>query len=243
MNEITFYKDRVCLNVLTSDIENAMELCKVTDGNIVLGLLTKNYLTTEAAIADIRNYQTKLGNKVSIGLGAGDAKQWLMVSEVSERVVPQHVNQVFSSIGYTRAKVGLKPWINCLIKPSKIKNHVIISTGYLSKKQEPAIVPIETAVVMAKEMGANAIKYFPMNGLETKEQFKQVCEQCSNHDMAIEPTGGIDLQNFAEILDIALKSGVAKIIPHVYSSIIDEQSGKTKVEDVKQLYDTIKGIV
>jgi len=34
---------------------------------------------------------------------------------------------------------------------------------------------------------------------------------------------------------IALESGVSKVIPHVYSSIIDKASGETRVEDVKQL--------
>ncbi|MDI5754392.1 KDGP aldolase, partial [Salmonella enterica subsp. enterica serovar Montevideo] len=44
----------------------------------------------------------------------------------------------------------------------------------------------------------------------------------------LEPTGGIDLENFAEILHIALDAGVSKIIPHIYSSIIDKVSGNNR---------------
>ncbi|MEG1214420.1 MAG: KDGP aldolase, partial [Leclercia sp.] len=44
-----------------------------------------------------------------------------------------------------------------------------------------------------------------------------------------------DLDNFTEILQIALDAGVSKIIPHIYSSIIDKVSGNTRPDDVRQL--------
>ncbi|HBX06307.1 MAG TPA: 2-dehydro-3-deoxyphosphooctonate aldolase, partial [Leclercia adecarboxylata] len=45
-----------------------------------------------------------------------------------------------------------------------------------------------------------------------------VAEACARHDFWLEPTGGIDLENYEEILQIALDAGVSKIIPHIYSS-------------------------
>ena len=39
-----------------------------------------------------------------------------------------------------------------------------------------------------------------------------------------------------EIVQIAVDAGVKKIIPHVYSSIIDKTTGDTNVEDVKTLH-------
>ena len=51
------------------------------------------------------------------------------------------------------------------------------------------------------------------------------------------------LNNFKEILSIAVNAGVKKVIPHVYSSIIDKETGKTRVEDVKVLYELIKEVV
>ena len=61
-----------------------------------------------------------------------------------------------------------------------------------------------------------------------------------SHDFYLEPTGGIDLDNFAEILQIAVDAGVKKIIPHVYSSIIDSETGDTRPEDVRRLLKMMK---
>ena len=58
---------------------------------------------------------------------------------------------------------------------------------------------------------------------------------CAEHDFYLEPTGGIDLDNYEAILKIALNAGVKKVIPHIYTSIIDKVTGATRTEDVKQL--------
>ena len=59
----------------------------------------------------------------------------------------------------------------------------------------------------------------------------------------MEPTGGIDLENFEPIMEIALAAGVTKIIPHIYSSIIDSASGHTRPEDVKTLLASVKKLL
>ena len=59
----------------------------------------------------------------------------------------------------------------------------------------------------------------------------------------IEPTGGIDLDNFGVILQTCLQAGMPRVMPHVYTSIIDPQNGETRPEDIKQLMDMIKAIV
>ena len=110
-----------------------------------------------------------------------------------------------------------------------------ISTGPLSSKAADGIVPVETAIALLKDMGGSSIKYFPMGGLKCRDEYKAVAEACARHDFWLEPTGGIDLENYAEILQIALDAGVSKIIPHIYSSIIDKVSGNTRPEDVRQL--------
>ena len=50
----------------------------------------------------------------------------------------------------------------------------------------------------------------------------------------------LDLENFEEIVQIAVDAGVKKIIPHVYSSIIDQETGDTRTEDVKTLLTMMK---
>ena len=118
-----------------------------------------------------------------------------------------------------------------------------ISTGPLSNGAADGIVPLETAIALLKDMGGSSIKYFPMGGLKHRAEFEAVAKACAAHDFWLEPTGGIDLENYSEILKIALDAGVSKIIPHIYSSIIDKASGNTRPADVRQLLEMTKQLV
>src|SRR5699024_12141492 len=104
----------------------------------------------------------------------------------------------------------------------------------------PAFVPFKIAIDLVEDMGGKALKFFPMKGLSVWEGYKAVAEACAEADFGLVPTGGIDLENFADILDIALKAGVPKVIPHVYSSIIDKATGETRVADVERLFAMIQ---
>lgn len=244
MKSPKFYKDRVCLNVLVGSLENAKECYQATEGHVVLGLLSKNYENNETAIEDMKKYAQAVGNAISVGLGAGDPNQSAMVSRLSKQLKPQHINQVFTGAATSREAVGTdEPFINALVSPTGKVGYVNIATGPHSSKEKPAEIPVETAIGLLKDMGANSIKYFPMNGLSCREEYEYLAKACAKSDFSLEPTGGIDLDNFEEILKIALDAGVKKIIPHVYSSIIDKETGNTKVEDVKTLYEIIKRIV
>lgn len=236
-----YLNDKICLNVLANSLENAKEVYQAAKGHVLVGLLSKNYETVQEAVDDMKRYAQEIDNSISVGLGAGDPKQWKMVAEISQEVQPQHVNQVFTGIGHTRALLGQNETVvNGLISPSGIVGMVKISTGPLSSQDEPAIVPIETAIDMLKDMGCSSVKFFPMKGLSTKEEYQAVCQACAKMDFMMEPTGGIDLTNFEEICKIALDAGVKKIIPHVYTSIVDKETGKTKVEDVQKLLEIME---
>lgn len=243
MKGLNFYKDRVCLNCLTNSIQNAIEICEAAENNVAVGILSTNYPDVASAVEDMKKYQTEVDNNISVGLGAGNPGQWKAVAEISGQIKPKHINQTFTAGGYTRALAGEGPWMNSMVSPCGKVGYVKVSTGYLAKNQEPAIVPVATAIAMAKEEGANSLKYFPMGGLKCKEEYEAVAKACAENDFCLEPTGGIDLVNFEEILSIAVDAGVKKIIPHVYSSIIDETTGATKIEDVKTLYAIIKKLV
>ncbi|PKM66412.1 MAG: 2-dehydro-3-deoxyphosphooctonate aldolase [Firmicutes bacterium HGW-Firmicutes-19] len=236
-----WYKDQVCLNVLAKDVENAKEVYKVAEGHVLVGVLSANYDSVTSAVEDMKRYQNELDNNISVGLGGGNPAQWKMVAEISEILKPEHSNQIFSAVGYTRAKLGESGMINALVSPSGTPGMVKISTGPLSSKAIAAIIPVETAIAMIKEMGGNSVKYFPMKGLLTKDEYIAVAKACAKDDFMLEPTGGIDLSNFEEIVKIAKEAGVKRIIPHVYSSIMDEE-GKTKVTDVGILMEIIKKI-
>lgn len=236
-----FYNDLICLNVLASDVNNAKAILDATEGHVVVGLLSANYLSTDAAVEDMRAYDKALHGAVSVGLGAGDPNQWKMVADICKQYEPEHVNQVFTAVGQTRTSVNNDTtFINCLVNPLDKLDYVNIATGPLSSERKPIKAHIKTAIAMIRDMGGNSVKFFPMNGLQTIEQYKRVAKACAEEDFALEPTGGLDLDNFEEIVSIALEAGVKKVIPHVYSSIIDADSGETKIDDVEKLYEIMK---
>lgn len=231
-----FYRNRVCLNVLAGSKENASDIYAAAEGHVLVGVLSKNYPSVESAVADMREYAALIDNALSVGLGAGDPNQSAMVSEISRQVQPQHVNQVFTGVATSRALLGqYDTVVNGLVSPTGTPGWVKISTGPLSSQSADGVVPVATAIALLKDMGGSSIKYFPMGGLQCRDEYQAVAEACARHDFWLEPTGGIDLDNFTEILQIALDAGVSKIIPHIYSSIIDKVSGNTRPDDVRQL--------
>lgn len=240
-----FYKNRVALNVLANSVENANEVFTAAEGYVLVGILSKDYPTVEEAVAAMRVYGKEIEEAVSIGLGAGDNRQSAVVAEIAKHYPGTHINQVFPAVGATRANIGEKDsWINSLVSPTGKVGYVNISTGPISSMQNcKAIVPIKTAIALVRDMGGNALKYFPMNGLSCEEEFRAVAKVCGEEGFALEPTGGIHKENFEQILRITLEANVPKVIPHVYSSIVDEKTGSTKIEDIRKLLEIVKRLV
>mgnify|MGYP001777363315 CR=1 FL=1 len=244
MSRINYYHDRVCLNVLAGNLQNAKDVYEAAEKYVEVGVLSSNYPDVASAVEDMKKYMEVLEGNVSVGLGGGNPNQWKAVGDIAKEIKAHHFNQVFSAVGYTRANVD-NDWahINALVSPTGTPGMVKISTGPLSKDaKEPAIVPVDTAIAMIKEMGGNSVKFFPMGGLKCKDEMKAVAEACARNDFIMEPTGGITLENFREIMETILNAGVKQVIPHVYSSIQDENHC-TKVEDVKKLMEIVKELV
>ncbi len=239
-----YLQNQICLNVLANSIENAKECYEAAEGHILLGVLSKNYETDEAAVKEMKQYQEAIHNALSIGLGAGDPNQSQMVTRLAQILQPQHVNQVFTGVGASRALLGqAETVVNGLVSPTGKEGYVNIATGPLSSQGTAGVVTIETAIRLLQDMGGTSIKFFPMKGLAHLKEYEAVAQACGYYDFALEPTGGIDLDNFEEIVQIAVDAGVKKIIPHVYSSIIDPVTGNTRPEEVRQLLEIMKKIV
>lgn len=243
MEGLNFYKGRVCLNCLTNSIENAKAIYAAAEGHVAVGILSADYPDVDSAVEDMKRYQEAVDNNISVGLGAGNPGQWKAVAEISGQIIPKHINQTFTAGGYTRAKTGPGPFMNSMVAPCGKPGYVKVSTGPLCRDEEPAVVPVKTAIAMAKEQGADSLKYFPMGGLKVREEYEAVAKACAETGFGLEPTGGIDLYNFKEILQIAVDAGVEKIVPHVYSSIIDKETGATRIGDVERLYKIMKKTV
>lgn len=234
--QANFYRDRVCLNVLAGSKTNASDIWQAAEGHVLVGVLSKNYPSVAAAVDDMRDYAQRIDNALSVGLGAGDPRQSAMVSAIAAELQPQHVNQVFTGVATSRALLGQPhTLVNGLVSPTGKVGWVKISTGPLSSLAADGIVPIATAIAMLKDMGGSSVKYFPMGGLQAIDEYHAVAQACADHDFWLEPTGGIDPDNYATILRIALEAGVKRIIPHIYSSIIDPATGDTRPQDVSTL--------
>lgn len=239
---INYYNDRVCLNVLGGSLQNAKDIYEAAERHVEVGVLTADYPDVPSAVTDMRRYMDVLEGNLSVGLGGGNPNQWRAVAEVAKEVKANHFNQAFCAVGWTRANLGTDDiHVNSMVRPSGTPGMVCISSGPLSKDcAEPAVIPADTLIAIIKEMGGNAIKFFPMGGLKCRDELKALAEACARQDFILEPTGGIDLGNFREILSICLDAGVPKVIPHVYSSIIDKESGCTRIEDVRALLGIVK---
>ena len=241
---INYYNDRVCLNVLAGSLENARDIYAAAEGHVEVGVLTADYPDVPSAVEDMKKYMEVLEGNLSVGLGGGNPIQWRAVAEVAKEIKANHFNQVFSAVGWTRANVGNDEChINALVSPTGKPGYVKVSTGPLSKDCEPAVVPVGTAIEMIREMGGNSLKFFPMGGLKCEEELRAAAEACAAHEFCLEPTGGITPENFGEIVRIAVEAGVPKIIPHVYTSIIDKETGCTKCDEVAALLAQVKALV
>lgn len=238
------YNNRVALNVLAQNVSNAKEVFAAAEGYVLIGILSKSYHSVEEAVGAMKKYGEPIDGAVSVGLGGGDSRQSSVVSEIARHDVGSHINQVFPAVGATRANLAGRPcWINCLVSPTGRAGYVNISTGPVSAASEAANIPVRSAIALTRDMGGNALKFFPMQGLACEEEYRAVAEACGEEQFGLEPTGGIDLDNYETILEIALAANVPYIIPHIYTSIIDAESGDTKVEDVKQLLRMTKKLV
>lgn len=160
-----YYRDRVCLNVLAGSKENAVDIYEAAEGHVLVGVLSKNYPDIPSAVADMQAYAKLIDNALSIGLGAGDPCQSAMVAELARQLQPQHVNQVFTGVGASRALLGqADTLVNGLVSPTGTPGMVKISTGPLSSQQPDGIVPIDTAIALLKDMGGQLGQVLPHGG-------------------------------------------------------------------------------
>ncbi len=114
-----YYRDRVCLNVLAGSKANAQDIYAAAEGHVLVGVLSKNYPDVDSAVTDMLRYARLIENALSVGLGAGDPKQSAMVSLIAQQVQPQHVNQVFTGVGASRALLGQNDSVvNGLVSPT-----------------------------------------------------------------------------------------------------------------------------
>ena len=244
---LDFYKGKVMINLLARDLDNAVAVADALDGHVLVGVLTKNYPTVEACVADVKAYMQKLTN-VSVGLGAGDPKQWKMVAEVAAATDPGHANEVFTGAMYCQGALAAAGCthtiVNCLMSPTGIPGKVKISTGPVSSQGKDLIVDVEDAMALMKDLNLPSIKFYDIHGTAHLEELKVVAAAAVKAGIPVmEPTGGIAPDNLRQIVQICYDAGCQYIIPHVYTSIIDKETKLTSVELAKKCFDEVKAVI
>lgn len=247
MQQINFYRGRVAINVLAKDPANAREVYDAAEGHAVIGILSAGFADVAEGATEVTRWMATVPS-VSVGLGAGDPAQFYKAAMIASAVHPAHVNQTFTGCGFAAGALaatgGTQTTINALVSPTGTPGEVLISTGVSSSRGTPAVVSCDAAVRMIVDMGADAAKFFPMGGLMSLPELRALAASAADVGMTlIEPTGGIDTDNFGPILQACLEAGVERVMPHVYSSIIDPQTGLTKPEEVRKLMEVVKGLV
>lgn len=247
MQKINFYRNRVAINVLAKDIANAREIFDVAEGHAVIGVLSAQFSSVDEGIQEVKRWMAEIPS-ISVGLGAGDPAQYYKAAMIAAQIHPAHVNQTFTGCGFAAGALaatgGEQTHVNALVSPTGTPGEVLISTGVSSSQGTPARVSCDTAVRMMLDMGAHAAKFFPMGGERSLPELYALATTAARNGMTlIEPTGGIDLDNFSVILKTCLEAGVPRIMPHVYSSIIDPDTGYTRPDDVAVLLNKVKSLL
>jgi len=231
-------KQKVVFNVLAKDVENAKELVGVAGERVLVGIMVKNFPNEEAVIEQVELYK-KNKVPVSVGLGAGDPAMWKKVADVSAKTHPQHINQVFPAAGYTLGRISQLHFsdtiVNALIEPSGTPGEVYISTGPSSSTYREK-VSCEMAAAMLAEIGVDSVKFYPIDGDERLDEVAAMVKAASAAGLKVfEPTGGIDVENVYRIVQTCLENGAETVIPHLYTSLVNKETGKTEVEKIEQL--------
>lgn len=232
------FNHQVIFNVLAKDLKNALELVDVAGDRVLVGVMVKDFSTEEAARELIEEFKDN-NVLVSVGLGAGDPAMWKKVANVAVETQPNHINQVFPAAGYTLGRMeqstDVVPVVNSLIEPSGIPGQVYISTGPASSAYRER-VSCGLAATMMVELGITSLKFYPIEGLERLDEVAEMTKAAVKAGIKIiEPTGGITLDNVHAIVQTCLDNGAEMVIPHLYTSLIDGETGETKPSAVKQM--------
>ena len=84
----------------------------------------------------------------------------------------------------------------------------------------------------------SSVKFYPIGGDAMLDHLAAMVAAAVRVGVPVfEPTGGIDLANFDAVITTCLEAGATHVMPHLYSSIIDSESGNTRPEDVAQLFE------
>lgn len=245
---MSFFKDgignKVMINIQCGRAEEAVKATEEFGGCILVGVTAKDFPVLADGVALI-NEMHKNGVKVSAGLGDGSASQWSRSLELAAQTNCVHLNQVFPAAAlsqYYLDSLGKSTITNALIKPTGQPGHVCVSTGPESERLADAVIPADTAGAMLSEMGVKSLKFYPISGTDRLDEVREVARVAGRFGLIMEPTGSITPENVAVIVKTCLDAGAEFVMPHLYGSLKNKETGLLDMTKLRTAYENIQSI-
>ena len=89
---------------------------------------------------------------------------------------------------------------------------------------------------MLAEIGVDSVKFYPIDGDQRLDEVAEMVKAATGAGIKVfEPTGRITLENVERIVQTCLENGAQIVIPHLYTSLVDKDSGETRISDIERL--------
>lgn len=229
---------KVLLNIQTRSVEASVQATELLGRAVIVGVMAKDYPRLEDGVHYIEAlHQHHV--QVSAGLGDGSADQWEHALQLALQTHPLHLNQIFPAAAlshYALRSKDAQTIVNAMVRPTGQPGIVDIGTGPLSQRIGRGHAAIENVLAIMKEMGVQSIKFFPIEGNTKLDEVRAVAEAVAREGMMIEPTGGITPDNVAEIVQVCLDAGVSYIMPHLYGSLKNPETGDLDIQKLTAAY-------
>ncbi|TDF92736.1 KDGP aldolase [Paenibacillus piri] len=235
---------KVLLNIQTRSVEASVQAAELLGKAVFTGVMAKDFPVLEEGVRYIQALQERKV-QVSAGLGDGSADQWEKALQLALHTAPLHLNQIFPAAGLSQYALRMQEaptLVNAMVRPAGQPGIVDIGTGPLSQQTGSARVPVEAALAMMKEAGVQSVKFFPIEGSKRLEEVRAVARAAAKEGMMIEPTGGITPDNAAEIVQVCLDAGVPCIMPHLYGSLKNPETGDLDKRKLEATYRSIMSL-
>jgi len=238
---------KVLLLVPARDAGNAAEVMSTLDGAGLVALIAKTFADARVLAEEVRKAKQRVG-LVSIALGDADNTQSDKVIAAALESRPAHINLPYLRACYAKGTFdGLQGdrgmVVNALVTSTAEPNLVSLSTETAPDADETHDIRIRTrdAALILKELHFETIKtQFGPNGLDLgwpQSAAKAACE--AGLDL-IEPSSKITFENIADVVRACLKGGVSYVMPHIFTALIDKETGATRPEAVADLVALLK---
>lgn len=221
---------RVAVCFSARDAENAHQVWEAGEGSAIVSLEAAKYADESAFSAAVFSMLSAVP-VLSVALGGGaDPKQWGKVM-AGGLAGAQHLNQPFSTAAFVKGRVAgrANSWVNGVVRPSGTPGTVLMEMVDGSAVSASAV----DASRLLKESSVDALKFHPARGVEILPEVVAASSGAVAAGLVgFEPAGGIGPDNIVALTRAVLATGIPYFLPHVFGSVVDKATGRTRPEAV-----------